>query len=150
MAEKRKKRRNQRGKTHILRARSFQGIFPLFPHLDLHFGKNVVFYSVSRNFCRGLVAQSVEHRPFKAGVQGSSPCQLTFLCPHSWSFPPSPESRFSRALKTKKGSHATCKPVKIKMVVGDGFEPSKAWPVDLQSTAFDRSATPPGNSTWSG
>ena len=30
-----------------------------------------------------------------------------------------------------------------KMVVGDGFEPSKAWPVDLQSTAFDRSATPP-------
>ena len=30
------------------------------------------------------------------------------------------------------------------MVVGDGFEPSKAWPVDLQSTAFDRSATPPG------
>ena len=29
------------------------------------------------------------------------------------------------------------------MVVGDGFEPSKAWPVDLQSTAFDRSATPP-------
>ena len=32
---------------------------------------------------------------------------------------------------------------KIKMVVGDGFEPSKAWPVDLQSTAFDRSATPP-------
>ncbi len=33
--------------------------------------------------------------------------------------------------------------LKIKMVVGDGFEPSKAWPVDLQSTAFDRSATPP-------
>ena len=32
---------------------------------------------------------------------------------------------------------------KIKMVVGDGFEPSKAYPVDLQSTAFDRSATPP-------
>ena len=33
--------------------------------------------------------------------------------------------------------------LEIKMVVGDGFEPSKAWPVDLQSTAFDRSATPP-------
>ena len=29
------------------------------------------------------------------------------------------------------------------MVVGDGFEPSKSWTVDLQSTAFDRSATPP-------
>ena len=39
---------------------------------------------------------------------------------------------------------------KIKMVVGDGFEPSKAWPVDLQSTAFDRSATPPDNCAWSG
>lgn len=37
-----------------------------------------------------------------------------------------------------------------KMVVGGGFGPPKAWPVDLQSTAFDRSATPPGNSTWSG
>ena len=30
------------------------------------------------------------------------------------------------------------------MVVGGGFGPPKAWPVDLQSTAFDRSATPPG------
>ena len=42
---------------------------------------------------------------------------------------------------------------KIKMVVGDGFEPSKAWPVDLQSTAFDRSATPPrdlSKLSWSG
>ena len=39
----------------------------------------MVFYIVSRIFCRGLVAQSVEHRPFKAGVQGSSPCQLTFF-----------------------------------------------------------------------
>ena len=27
----------------------------------------------------GLVAQSVEHRPFKAVVQGSSPCQLTLF-----------------------------------------------------------------------
>ena len=31
----------------------------------------------------------------------------------------------------------------IQMVVGGGFGPPKAWPVDLQSTAFDRSATPP-------
>ena len=62
----------------------FQLIFPLFSSLRLHFGKNVLFYSVSRIFCRGLVAQSVEHRPFKAGVQGSSPCQLTFFVP---SFP---------------------------------------------------------------
>ena len=29
------------------------------------------------------------------------------------------------------------------MVVGDGFEPSKTWSVDLQSTAFGRSAIPP-------
>ena len=33
--------------------------------------------------------------------------------------------------------------MKDKMVVGGGFGPPKAWPVDLQSTAFDRSATPP-------
>ena len=33
------------------------------------------------------------------------------------------------------------------MVVGDGFEPSKSWTVDLQSTAFDRSATPPGETS---
>ena len=33
--------------------------------------------------------------------------------------------------------------LKIEMVVGGGFGPPKAWPVDLQSTAFDRSATPP-------
>ena len=32
-------------------------------------------------FLHGLVAQSVEHRPFKAVVQGSSPCQLTFFVP---------------------------------------------------------------------
>ena len=43
---------------------------------------------------------------------------------------------------TKKNRN-TVRILKIKMVVGDGFEPSKAWPVDLQSTAFDRSATPP-------
>ena len=31
----------------------------------------------------------------------------------------------------------------IKMVVGEGFEPSKASPTDLQSVPFDRSGTPP-------
>ena len=66
-------------KRALFHALPFQGIFALFSSLRLHFGKNVVFYSVSRIFCRGLVAQSVEHRPFKAGVQGSSPCQLTFF-----------------------------------------------------------------------
>ena len=30
-----------------------------------------------------------------------------------------------------------------KMVVGEGFEPSKASPTDLQSVPFDRSGTPP-------
>ncbi len=29
------------------------------------------------------------------------------------------------------------------MVVGEGFEPSKASPTDLQSVPFDRSGTPP-------
>ena len=32
---------------------------------------------------------------------------------------------------------------KIKMVVGDGFEPSNSERADLQSAAFDRSAIPP-------
>ena len=32
-----------------------------------------------------------------------------------------------------------------KMVVGEGFEPSKASPTDLQSVPFDRSGTPPEN-----
>ena len=30
------------------------------------------------------------------------------------------------------------------LVVGEGFEPSKAVPSDLQSDPFDRSGTPPG------
>ena len=30
-----------------------------------------------------------------------------------------------------------------RMVVGEGFEPSKASPADLQSAPFDRSGTPP-------
>src|SRR5262245_49225634 len=29
------------------------------------------------------------------------------------------------------------------LVEGEGFEPSKAWPADLQSAPFDRSGTPP-------
>ena len=37
-----------------------------------------------------------------------------------------------------------------KMVVGGGFGPPKAWPVDLQSTAFDRSATPPKTALGAG
>src|SRR6266581_8889570 len=32
---------------------------------------------------------------------------------------------------------------KHRMVVGEGFEPSKASPTDLQSVPFDRSGTPP-------
>ena len=31
------------------------------------------------------------------------------------------------------------------MVVGEGFEPSKASPTDLQSVPFDRSGTPPNH-----
>ncbi|KTD58385.1 hypothetical protein Lsai_0992 [Legionella sainthelensi] len=31
----------------------------------------------------------------------------------------------------------------LKMVEGEGFEPSKAEPSDLQSDPFDRSGTPP-------
>ena len=53
----------------------------------------------------------------------------------------------------KKSSLSTAGIFAKKMVVGDGFEPSKAWPVDLQSTAFDRSATPPrdlSKLSWSG
>ena len=40
--------------------------------------------------------------------------------------------------------------LEVQMVVGDGFEPSKVKPVDLQSTAFGRSATPPLIKIWSG
>ena len=67
----------------------------------------MVFYSVSRIFCRGLVAQSVEHRPFKAGVQGSSPCQLTFFVPSFLRFSfldtQLAESRFIPVFKKRKG-----------------------------------------------
>ena len=34
-------------------------------------------------------------------------------------------------------------PIVLKMVVGEGFEPSKAEPSDLQSDPFDRSGTQP-------
>ena len=36
-------------------------------------------YCLLRDNMSGLVAQSVEHRPFKAVVQGSSPCWLTIF-----------------------------------------------------------------------
>ena len=32
---------------------------------------------------------------------------------------------------------------RLGVVVGEGFEPSKAEPADLQSAPFDRSGTPP-------
>ncbi|CAH6828046.1 hypothetical protein VCHA36O163_190064 [Vibrio chagasii] len=35
-------------------------------------------------------------------------------------------------------------PIKENMVEGDGFEPSKAVPADLQSAPFGHSGTPPG------
>ncbi len=35
-------------------------------------------------------------------------------------------------------------PIKDNMVEGDGFEPSKAVPADLQSAPFGHSGTPPG------
>lgn len=131
--------------------RVFSRFFPLYVCI---LGKTCYFIVFHVFFCRGLVAQSVEHRPFKAGVQGSSPCQLTFFVPSFLRFSSLNAKRRNPVLfpkqKKEKGSHTKCKPLKIKMVVGGGFGPPKAWPVDLQSTAFDRSATPPGNSTWSG
>ncbi len=33
--------------------------------------------------------------------------------------------------------------ISYKLVEGEGFEPSKAEPTDLQSAPFDRSGTPP-------
>src|SRR5712671_1109614 len=37
-----------------------------------------------------------------------------------------------------------CRPFPVtRMVEGEGFEPSKAEPADLQSAPFDRSGTPP-------
>jgi hypothetical protein len=41
--------------------------------------------------------------------------------------------------------HAPFDGVEPVMVEGEGFEPSKAEPSDLQSDPFDRSGTPPGN-----
>ena len=38
---------------------------------------------------------------------------------------------------------ATAKRPPILLVEGEGFEPSKAEPTDLQSVPFDRSGTPP-------
>ena len=45
------------------------------------FSTRVILLNLRYRRCESL-AQSVEHRPFKAGVQGSSPCQLTFLFLH--------------------------------------------------------------------
>ncbi len=39
--------------------------------------------------------------------------------------------------------HASALWNQIEMVVGEGFEPSKASPADLQSAPFDRSGTLP-------
>ena len=46
---------------------------------------------------------------------------------------PSPRHPRPRTLKTST----------LKVVEGEGFEPSKAEPTDLQSAPFDRSGTPP-------
>ena len=43
--------------------------------------------------------------------------------------------------ETKKASRLRC--LDFKMVVGDGFEPSKAVLADLQSAPFGRSGIPP-------
>lgn len=43
-----------------------------------------------------------------------------------------------------KGRYSTTE-LPEQMVVGDGFKPSKAEPADLQSAAFDHSATLPMN-----
>ncbi len=37
--------------------------------------------------------------------------------------------------------------LKVNLVEGEGFEPSKAEPSDLQSDPFDRSGTPPKRTT---
>ncbi len=43
--------------------------------------------------------------------------------------------------KQRNANQAEC--ANQKMVEGEGFEPSKAEPTDLQSVPFDRSGTPP-------
>ena len=50
-------------------------------------------------------------------------------------------------LETKKANSMSWLfdfPIKENMVEGDGFEPSKAVPADLQSAPFGHSGTPPG------
>ena len=55
---------------------------------------------------------------------------------------------YRRASAThKKGLTIFRKSLNINMVVGDGFEPSKAELTDLQSVPFDRSGTPPPKSS---
>jgi hypothetical protein len=47
-------------------------------------------------------------------------------------------------LTTQPTGHATKKKPGENLVVGEGFEPSKAEPSDLQSDPVDRLGTPPG------
>ena len=46
-------------------------------------------------------------------------------------------------VKIKKDLHCCMQVLIIKLVVGDGFEPSKSATADLQSAPFGRSGTPP-------
>ena len=46
-------------------------------------------------------------------------------------------------VKIKKDLHCCMQVLTIKLVVGDGFEPSKSATADLQSAPFGRSGTPP-------
>ncbi len=46
-------------------------------------------------------------------------------------------ARFARRITTRRNAN---------LVEGEGFEPSKAVPADLQSAPFDRSGTPPSRS----
>ena len=44
----------------------------------------------------------------------------------------------------QKTSSAFNSKLRVEMVVGEGFEPSKSMTADLQSAPFGRSGTPPG------
>ena len=52
-------------------------------------------------------------------------------------------------MQRKKGSILLYQTYAFLMVDGDGFEPSKAVPADLQSDPFGRSGTRPGAGDWS-
>src|ERR1700730_15771088 len=53
--------------------------------------------------------------------------------------PPCPNRCVFRAFKMRQGTQTPAN----ELVEGEGFEPSKAEPTDLQSAPFDRSGTPP-------